>query len=145
MEPLKYHWSNGTYTLFEDYGIDKFGNVKNVEIGQMTSRHDTNKYNIVAISHEGKLRTIRVARAIASTFLGPPPTLEHTADHIDQDSLNDTVENIRWASKSEQNHNRNKPSTNKSAFIIVKGGMEHTIKEWTEIFRKPNGERVCII
>jgi hypothetical protein len=40
---------------------------------------------------------------IARTFLDPPPSLEHTPDHINGDNR---VENLRWATQTEQGRNR---------------------------------------
>jgi hypothetical protein len=43
-----------------------------------------------------------VHRLVALAFLGDPPTTEHTVDHIDTNSMNNNLENLRWATKSEQ-------------------------------------------
>jgi len=50
--------------------------------------------------------SITLQRAICWAFYGPPPTPEHTADHIHGDRSNNCVNNLRWASKSEQQFNR---------------------------------------
>jgi hypothetical protein len=82
---------------------------------------------------DGKERQIRVARAVASTFLGKPPTNKHTADHIiSKQKKNDALTNIRWLCGPGQNNNRIMPETLKSAFIVVKDGVEKTINEWVE-------------
>lgn len=47
-----------------------------------------------------------VHRAVAAAFLPLPPSKQHTIDHIDQDKTNNRVENLRWASHSEQMYNR---------------------------------------
>ena len=54
----------------------------------------------------GKLVNVRVYNLVAHTFLGPPPSLDHTADHIDRDSENNSLDNIRWATFKDQNRNR---------------------------------------
>ncbi|AGE55752.1 hypothetical protein ATCVMN08101_771L [Acanthocystis turfacea Chlorella virus MN0810.1] len=46
---------------------------------------------------DGSLRVISVARAIASTFLGRPSKWD-AVEHIDKDTRNDRVGNIRWSS-----------------------------------------------
>ena len=83
----------------------------------------------------GKQRKIRVGRAVASTFLGPPPTSEHTVDHIDRDPENDTLENIRWLCRYGQRVNQVRPETYKDTFIVVKGGVEKTAKEWVDLLK----------
>jgi hypothetical protein len=44
-----------------------------------------------------------------STFVGPPPDLTFTADHINQKRDDDRLDNLRWASKKDQINNRNTP------------------------------------
>jgi hypothetical protein len=39
-------------------------------------------------------------------FIGPPPSDYHTVDHIDQNKENNCIENLRWASSSDQAKNR---------------------------------------
>jgi hypothetical protein len=73
---------------------------------------------------------IRIGRAIASTFIGKPPTLKHTADHKDRNTTNDTLENIRWLCKSGQIHNQTRSHTLKSAFVVIKDDVEKTINDW---------------
>lgn len=43
---------------------------------------------------------------IAKLFIGNPPTPNHTVDHINRIKSDNNVQNLRWASKSEQNNNR---------------------------------------
>lgn len=42
---------------------------------------------------------------IAHTFIGPPPSPEHTVDHKDGDSMNNHLTNLRWATKEDQARN----------------------------------------
>ncbi|AGE59642.1 hypothetical protein ATCVTN60342_084L [Acanthocystis turfacea Chlorella virus TN603.4.2] len=98
-------------------------------------------YNIVTIRHEGKPRTISVFRALASTFLGSPPSIHDTADHDDRNRENNTLDNCLWKDKSEQTKNRVTPPENNSAFIVVKDGVELTVNEWVNVYKKPNGDK----
>jgi len=49
---------------------------------------------------------IKVHQAVLLAFTGPPPTDGHTVDHIDQNKENNCIENLRWATASEQSRNR---------------------------------------
>jgi hypothetical protein len=51
-------------------------------------------------------RATKVHRAVILAFTGPAPSDDHTVDHIDQKTGNNCVENLRWASASEQAKNR---------------------------------------
>lgn len=49
---------------------------------------------------------IKVHKAVILAFIGPPPTDDHTVDHIDQNKENNCLGNLRWATASEQAKNR---------------------------------------
>jgi hypothetical protein len=74
---------------------------------------------------------IQVARAVASTFIGKPPTSLHTADHIDGvQKKNDALTNIRWLCKPGQRDNQIRSAACKTALIVVNNGIEKTVNEW---------------
>ncbi|AGE57034.1 hypothetical protein ATCVNEJV3_628L [Acanthocystis turfacea Chlorella virus NE-JV-3] len=139
---LRYYSNKGDLTVFSGYTIVENGVVTNVATGRPIAQHkNASGYAVVKVRHDGKQRTILVARALASTFLGPPSSVHHTADHIDRDRSNDTLENVQWASTSAQANNQTRPSENKSAFVIVKDGVERTAKEWVAVYAKLYGTR----
>mgnify|MGYP001809843174 CR=1 FL=1 len=132
-ETLEYYFEDETHVIFEKYTIDTLGIIKNKKSGK-TPSYGKGEYNRCGVyDDDGKQRNIRVARAVASTFLGKPPTTEHTADHIEsKQKKNDALTNIRWLCKPGQRDNQNRPETLKSAFIIVKDGVEKTVNEWVD-------------
>jgi hypothetical protein len=136
-KPLEYYFKDGSHVKFDKYTIDTSGIVMNNITGEVLSTQNNEMgYNVVnVVSDTGKRRKILIGRAIVSTFGGRPPTLIHTADHIDRDTNNDTVENLRWGSSDEQANNRVMPETLKSAFIIIRNGIEKTSKEWLEYLK----------
>jgi len=92
-------------------------------------------YHIVGVRDaSGKKHGILIGRAIASTFIGPPPTKAHTADHKDKNRANDTLENIRWLCKRGQRINQERLDTQKNAFLVDRDGEEKTLKEWADYF-----------
>lgn len=132
MSLLQYYFYDGTLVEFTNYTIDEHGDIRS-ETGKMMSTRKSGEYNRCSVrACSGKRRHILVGRALASTFCGPPPTLAHTADHIDRNPDNDTLQNIRWATKSEQSLNREVPKRSNSAFIIVNGEIEMTANEWVD-------------
>jgi len=56
------------------------------------------------VSHNKQ--AIKVHTLVALLFISEKPTSEHTIDHIDKNPSNNTVENLRWATKQEQALNR---------------------------------------
>jgi len=134
IKTLEYHYVNGSHVIFDKYTIDESGVVRNKENGEVVSYYtNRDEYNLCGVlDDKGDLHKIYIGRAIASTFHGQPPTSKHTADHKDRVSNNDTIDNIRWATKKEQRGNQDRPETYKNAFIIVKDGLEKTGKEWVD-------------
>jgi hypothetical protein len=132
---LEYYYEDGTHIIFNNYTISTCGTIQNTS-GKKISYFKTGKYSRCGVHDEDlNLRKIQVGRAIASTFLGPPPAPLYTADHIDKNPENDMLQNIRWLCKKGQNNNRTMPYTYSSAFIIIKDGLEKTAKQWVEYLK----------
>ena len=135
IKTLKYYSKDGTLTEFTKYTIDTNGVIRNKKGEQMTYIKQ-GAYNAVTMYDDiGKQRKIGVPRAIASTFIGSPPTPEHTADHIDRNPNNDTLDNLQWLCKSGQSKNRCVPVTYKFAFIVIRDDEEKTAKEWSKYLK----------
>jgi hypothetical protein len=136
MTTLRYYFLNKkkiVLVVFNKYTIDIKGVVINNKTGIIVTTFKSGVYNVSVIcDDEGTWHTIRISRALASTFIGPPPSIGHTADHEDNNTNNDTLYNIRWLDRQGQSYNRTMPDTLKSAFIIVKGDISRTSKEWVE-------------
>jgi len=130
---LEYYFEDETHVIFEKYTCDALGIIKH-KISGKTQSYGKGEYNVCTVyDNDGKQRMIRVARAVASTFLGKPPTPAHTADHIESDQKkNDALTNIQWNCKKGQRDNQKRSETYKSAFVVVKDGVEKTINEWVE-------------
>jgi len=140
INPLKYYAEDGTLTVFNKYTIDN-GVIKNEKGYPMTYTKDKRGYNTCGVTDDnGKRRGIHVARAIASTIIGPPPTSRHTADHEDKNRGNDTDDNIRWLCKKGQRDNQDRPETLKTAFLVDRYGEENPINEWVDYFNS-KGEK----
>lgn len=132
MTALEYYYVDGRHVVFNRYTIDTNGVIQNNNSKKNLSYVLIHGYYMVSVrDNDDTPRFISVARAVASTFLGKPQTLQHTADHINsKQKLYNNINNIRWANKSEQSNNQKRSDTKKSAFIIVKDKTEMTAKEW---------------
>ncbi|AGE58188.1 hypothetical protein PBCVNW6652_963L [Paramecium bursaria Chlorella virus NW665.2] len=134
IKTLEYYFDNDENpVVFSKYTIDDLGIIKH-NISGKTLSYGKGTYNMCGVyDDKGKRRRIYVARAVASTFLGKPPTLKHTADHIEsKQKKNDALSNIRWLCKLGQRANQIRPETYKAAFTIVKDGDEKTMNEWVD-------------
>lgn len=139
MDTLRYYYARKTrieFVEFNNYTITEDGVILNKKTGDIVRTRKTKAgYNVVGVyDNDKKQRRIYIGRALAS-IRGPPPTPHHTADHIDRDPNNDTLDNIRWSSKKEQIDNRNTNDTQRSAYIIVNNGEEKTAKEWVDYLK----------
>ena len=100
---------------FESYVISKSGIIADLLSGRIRKqtvyvRHDGYKQVTVTLrKDDGKRYGFNVARLIAKTFIPNPEGLP-TIDHIDRDSTNNHVSNLRWASYHTQNMNRDHPT-----------------------------------
>lgn len=125
-----------TSKIFDKYTLYHFGFIRNRKTGQVLQNIKNGKYNFVSIyDDEGTRYNISISRAIASTFIGPPPSPEHTADHLDRNPDDDNIYNIQWSTKSEQSKNQDRPGVNKDALIVVRDGVEKTVIEWIEYLK----------
>ena len=72
----------------------------------MVPKLDKNGYHVVGLRKEGKKHFFSVHRLIANAFIFNPYN-KHTVDHANRDRLDNRIENLRWATTTEQNNNRN--------------------------------------
>ena len=140
MTTLQYYYAKDNkieLVIFNKYTFDTNGVIAVKKTGKILTSYKTKTgYNASQVVDDtGRRRGLFIGRAIASTYLGPPPTPEHTADHIGCGNNNDTLENIRWATKKEQADNRSHAEDRKDAFIIVNDGVEKTANEWLDHFK----------
>ena len=77
----------------------------------------TNKRCAVTLSKDGKVKRIRVHRLVAEAFI-PNPENKPQIDHIDTDSTNNVVDNLRWVTPKE---NMNNPLTRKRQSEVKMG------------------------
>jgi hypothetical protein len=141
----EYWWFDGEHTIFNKYYLDENTHIVN----KMTNKHMKYKQNkqgyyVCSLTdNDGKRRSIRITRMKASTFYGKPPTTEHTADHINRKEDDDRIENIRWETRIGQSYNQDRLEIRKSAFIITRGGLEMTVKEWNDHLKSANNSNNC--
>jgi len=102
---------------YPNYLIYKDGRVYNQKFKRFLKPHkNKNGYLKVVLSHQNKKKNYNIHRLIALHYLDNPENKE-TVDHINRDTKDNRIENLRWATSKEQASNRKKcciPNTNKS-------------------------------
>ena len=102
---------------FPNYQINENGIVMNIKFGWiMKPGTDTGKWGYktkkLSLTKDNKRYTQRIHRLLAMTFIPNPNNLPEV-DHIDNNSLNNTLSNLRWSSSSNNCQNRGFNKNNK--------------------------------
>jgi hypothetical protein len=122
----------------ENYNITKDGKVinnkTNVVLKQKIDRYG---YYKVGLSNNGKIKTIRVHRLLALTYL-PNPENKCDVNHIDGNKSNNDLSNLEWATRSENiKHafkNGLKIITNKQRLLLKERCSKRVLDTQTGIF-----------
>lgn len=112
--PVEETWKSLDSLGFPKYSISSHGKVTNTTTGKIIKPtiRESGYHRIAIIDTNGKRLTLTVHKLVATLFIGPPPSNQHTIDHIDRDTTNNYYGNLRWATNEEQVINRsNKGST----------------------------------
>ena len=88
------------------YEVSNFGNVRNVKRNTLLKGSlDKDGYHRMCLSKDGKEKNFQVHRLVAIAFI-PNDENKPTVDHIIRDLKNNNVNNLRWATFSEQMSNK---------------------------------------
>ena len=103
---------------FETYSVSDHGNVKNNKTARiMKTRFHPEGYIIVDMRLNKQRYSKRVHILVANAFIANPDE-KACVDHIDNIKSNNNINNLRWATNSENQHNKSMMSNNTSG---VKG------------------------
>lgn len=104
---------------FEGYEVSSEGRVRSLKRGVVRPAPDRCGYLMCNLWKDAKGHTRRIHRLVAVAFI---PQIEGKpfVDHIDRNKLDNTVSNLRWSDRSEQNINRIMPPSNTNEKFIYK-------------------------
>jgi len=127
-------WRSLACCNLSNYEISSFGRLKTIQSGYITLGSTQGGYRSCNPPYDdGKTRKTYLHRLVAFAFLGPPPTVKHTVDHIDGNKSNNVPHNLRWASKSEQCFNRKNPEKYQGKGVLQFSENWVLIKRWDRI------------
>ena len=88
-----------TYAKLPAYEVSNLGNVRNAKRKKLLSPFRIEGGSrIVNLYVRGGRRSVRVARMVAETFIPNPQNLP-LVGHVDGNTGNDTVENLKWMTR----------------------------------------------
>jgi hypothetical protein len=91
-----------------NYSVSNFGRVRNNKKGTfLKGSKDGDGYLIVHLSKNGKPKWFKIHRLVGIAFIENVNNYE-TIDHQNINKLDNRVENLRWANRSQQVANRGK-------------------------------------
>ena len=104
---------------YENYLIYEDGRVYNQKRNRFLKHGTTREgYKQVVLYKEGKAQNNRIHRLIALHYI-PNPENKPCVDHINRIKTDNRIENLRWATVSENGQNQTKQINNKSGHIYV--------------------------
>ena len=90
--------------------------------GCILKASNTGRYLVVSLSNGARRQTARIHVLVATAFLGPRPD-GMNACHNDGNSLNNAASNLRWATQTDNIHDKIRHGTDR--FALKRGACRH--------------------
>jgi|DEB0MinimDraft_12_1074336.scaffolds.fasta_scaffold00501_4 hypothetical protein len=122
---------------YDNYFVNKDGEVKNIKKGNILKPRDNGSgYDIVDLSKKGIKKTHAIHRLIGLAFIEKINENYDCVDHIDRNTKNNLLENLRWVDKSGNNRNKEIPNKHGYTGVYKKG------ETFCSAIRGENGKRI---
>jgi hypothetical protein len=90
--------------IYINYFVSNYGRVKNIK-GQYLKLSNNENYLGISLSVNGTNKTFKIHRLMLMAFNIKKPNGKNEVDHIDSNSLNNKLSNLRWANRTDQINN----------------------------------------
>ena len=119
---------------FPNYDVSSFGKIRNNKSGKIMKNSIKSGYCNISLINENNYKTLKVHRLVALAFIENPEN-KSEVNHKDKNKLNNSISNLEWMTRRENNIHRciglkNTCNTNKVVIRID--------KETNEILEKYN-------
>jgi hypothetical protein len=99
---------------FLNYEVSNHGRVRNANTGRILKTDSKrNGYKYVNLSKNNKQKKFNIHRLVAEAFVENPDNF-NTVDHISKNKLDNSANNLRWATSSMQQRNKGLQKNNSS-------------------------------
>lgn len=118
---------------FPNYSVTSMGDIYNIKSGYKLkgTKLRSGYYRVYLTNKDVKSEGKLIHVLVASAFLGVKEGM--TVDHINRDRSDNRLENLRWATRPEQNSNKTKNPTHKGIKIDQYDLNGNLIKTWDKI------------
>ena len=102
---------------YDNHSVSSFGRVRNDKFNRILNpSKNAGGYYFVCLSKNGITKTYLINRLVGLTFL-PNHDNKRIVDHVDSKQItNNNILNLRWASNSQSEFNKNKRNDNTTGF-----------------------------
>ena len=128
------NWVSLSNLGFPSYQVSDLGQVRNAKTNYIIKQQKHNNYMQVTIYDSGGKRiTKMISGLVMGAFVGPKPDESITIDHINRDTCNNRLCNLRYVTRKEQNDNRIVPETRKGRPVVQYDLQGNPMKIWPRI------------
>ena len=125
-------------TEYPTYEVSTDGQVRNKKTGRVLKpRTDGRGYLNVGLRKDNKRHTKKIHRLVGLTFL-PNPDGKQEIDHINRTPTDNRLENLRWATPSENQQNKGRPTTNTSGYKHICDRNRRGYSFWIVGIKQPH-------
>lgn len=131
---------------FPHYEVSSWGRIRRV-ISNTCSRAGTildghvgsHGYRTLNVTVNGSRKTLKFHRVVCEAFHGPQPSKVHVVAHNDGDRLNNSADNLRWATTRENHADRYGHGTNPAGSRNGRANLcEAQVAEIRRLYAKGN-------